>query len=190
MEKFIKIYDDLLSPNEIELIQRKSLDPDYFPWYYTNDVANGPLGKDYAPGFSHFFKEESPTSFPHSSQYELFYLNILYRLANKINMFVEHVHRGRLFLHLPSPSPTPDGIHTDLPFPHLVCLYYVTDSDGDTILYKDDKKTELQRITPKKGRVVFFDGSIPHCSSKPSQNTRVIVNFDFNGIFFGEEKKN
>jgi len=188
MSKLIKIYDNLFHPDIVNQIESFSLS-NKFPWYYTNNITitNTP---QYSPGLTHFFISESSHS---TYEFSFFYLNILYTLSNKININIEEVYKGRLFMHLPSPNPSPNSIHTDLTnkdgtIPHLVCLYYVTDSDGDTILYEDDKKTELQRVSPKKGRVVFFDGAIPHCSSSPSKNTRVIVNFDFNGTFFGEEK--
>jgi len=192
MNKLIKIYDNLLHPDVMNQIESFSLSNN-FPWYYQFNIS-APNSPKSLPGLSHFFiKQSSP---PHSkNEYTFFYLNILYALANKIGINVEEIHNGRLFMHLPNPNPGPNMIHTDVSdergtIPHLVCLYYVTDSDGDTILYEDDEKTELQRVSPKKGRVAFFDGSIPHCSSTPSKNTRVIVNFDFGGTFFGEEKKN
>ena len=84
-------------------------------------------------------------------------------------------------MHIPSLNQDKDIIHVDTITPHWVCLYYVCDSDGDTILYKDDYKTELKRITPKKNRIVFFEGSIPHCSTPPSNNHRIIINFNFIG---------
>lgn len=192
MNKLVEIYDNLLHPDIIDQIESFSLSNN-FPWYYTANISLPDSSKS-LPGLSHFFINSSHP--PHSTyEYSFFYLNILYTLAHKRNINIEEIYNGRLFMHLPNPNPGPNMIHTDMTneegtIPHLVCLYYVTDSDGDTILYKDDKKTELQRVSPKKGRVVFFDGSIPHCSSSPSKNTRVIVNFDFNGTFFGEEKKN
>ena len=45
---------------------------------------------------------------------------------------------------------------------HLVCLYYVCDSDGDTIIYNErqrnaeGKYTIKQRVTPKQGRIVII----------------------------------
>lgn len=188
MNKLIEVHDNLLHPNIVNQIESFSLSNN-FPWYYTNNISLSNSSK-FLPGLSHFFLNSIHTS--HSTyEYSFFYLNILYALANKRNINIEEVYSGRLFMHLPSPNPGPNMVHIDMTNKeHLVCLYYVTDSDGDTILYKNDKKTELQRVSPKKGRIVFFDGSIPHCSSSPSKNTRVIVNFDFNGTFFGEEKKN
>ena len=58
-------------------------------------------------------------------------------------------------------------------------LYYVNDSDGDTILYEDDKKTVLTRVSPKKNRLLLFSGDIPHCSSSPTKNLkRVVININ------------
>ena len=96
----------------------------------------------------------------------------------------------RFFHQPPSIKPITLPPHTDQETPHLSCIYYINDSDGDTILFKDDKKTEIKRIKPKQGRIVFFDGFIPHCSSRPALNTRAVLNFDFKGYKFGEEKKN
>ena len=68
-----------------------------------------------------------------------------------------------------------------------VILYYVNDSDGDTVIYKEryigtDKPqtlTELKRIEPKRGRVVVFDGLHYHSSSNPRKNSyRCVINFD------------
>tara|TARA_R110000803_G_C11823827_1_gene302310 strand:- start:60 stop:632 length:573 start_codon:yes stop_codon:yes gene_type:complete len=188
-EKFIEVYDNLI-PNEIQdRIEYTSLLK--IPWYYTANVGT-PDSKHYEPAHSHFFLNLDPQNPPDSltHEYSFLLLDILYKLANQENIHIETIYAGRLFMHLPSPNPSQDQTHTDLHYPHWVCLYYVTDSDGDTILFESDAKTELTRITPKKGRVVFFDGSIPHCSTKPSKSTRVIVNFDFKGHKFGKKKEN
>ena len=82
-----------------------------------------------------------------------------------------------------------DSPHLDRFEPHLVFLYYVCDSDGDTIIYdyKTEKEgdvpffedvKELKRITPKQGRVVIFDGMYWHTAEQPKKDIRCILNFN------------
>jgi hypothetical protein len=67
-------------------------------------------------------------------------------------------------------------------------VYYVSDSDGDTILFEEkyvpgygdhSKKTILQKVSPKKGRIVIFDANRFHSNSWPTKKERVIVNWNF-----------
>jgi hypothetical protein len=78
--------------------------------------------------------------------------------------------------------------HTDhdRSFPHkyMTAIYYVNDSDGDTIVFNEDtiskNLTVRQRITPKKGRIVIFDGHVLHSPSNPIiHNLRCVVNLNF-----------
>ena len=70
--------------------------------------------------------------------------------------------------------------HTDYPTPHYTALLYAHDSDGDTYFYEQDGKTIIQTVSPKRNRLVFFDGLIPHSSSTPINNPiRTAVNFNF-----------
>ena len=75
-----------------------------------------------------------------------------------------------------------DTPHVDITDDHFVMLYYVCDSDGDTIIYneqeKSDSYTVQKRITPKQGRVVLFDGSYYHTAEQPINNIRCVVNYD------------
>ena len=77
----------------------------------------------------------------------------------------------------------------DIPQDHYACVYYLNDSDGDTIIYEQNKHdtvagsnnvelVEHARVTPKKGRLVMFDGARYHCSSQPKESYRCIINFD------------
>ena len=67
--------------------------------------------------------------------------------------------------------------HIDAFEEHYVALYYVNDSDGDTILFDKDEKTIIDRITPKKGRCLFFKGDIPHSASGPVKSKyRIVIN--------------
>ena len=182
--KFIEVYDNILPIELVNDIEQKVLyDIDYF---YKRNITHNELD-EYSPGFTKtFIDREINLTSPLSP-----YLNqILYRLCSYLNINLYEIFNGRIFLQLPlEKDNTPsNNIHTDRDIPHLVCLYYVTDSDGDTILYEDDEKTEIKRVTPKKGRIVFFDGSIKHCSSHPSKSHRAIVNFDFVGKYLDKQE--
>jgi len=75
--------------------------------------------------------------------------------------------------------------------PYKVGVYYVNDSDGDTVLFKqttDDTspidvmngKLEIdQTITPKKGRLIVFNSNIYHAVGKPKKNIRSVLNYHF-----------
>jgi len=68
-------------------------------------------------------------------------------------------------------------IHIDEHTPHLSLLYYINESDGDTIFFKDRK--EIQRVSPKKNRLVISEG-IAHCSSNPIKTElRYVLNTVF-----------
>ena len=65
---------------------------------------------------------------------------------------------------------------------HLVVLYYVCTADGDTVIYNEreesDTYTVKQRVTPKQGRVVLFDGSHYHTAQQCTNKIRCIVNYN------------
>ena len=79
--------------------------------------------------------------------------------------------------------------HTDYFTNHYTLLYYVNNSDGDTFLFNQiaetsnpvypDKMTLKNRISPKMGRAVLFDGLIYHSSSSPIINDeRIAININ------------
>jgi hypothetical protein len=79
-------------------------------------------------------------------------------------------------------------IHVDNFEHHKTLIYYINDSDGDTFLFdklytentKDYKLETFQRVTPKQGRVVCFNGRRFHAPSNPLfYNRRFILNINF-----------
>jgi hypothetical protein len=110
--------------------------------------------------------------------YSFRFLQIPYILASYLKLNIIDLYSTRLFLTTPSKRKTPiyEGIHTDLTFKHQVMLYYLNDSEGETVFFEKDKKTEITRVSPKKGRIALFSGDIPHCNSLPDKNIRVILN--------------
>jgi|TARA_B100001996_G_scaffold263530_1_gene205549 hypothetical protein len=76
--------------------------------------------------------------------------------------------------------------HVDFDQPHWTIIYYVNDSDGPTIFFKQKydghkQKLELkQKVEPRQGRFVLFDGLHYHTSSNPQYNDwRCVINFNF-----------
>ena len=173
-KKFIEVYDNIL-PKYLEDSYEKDIISSSYPFLYgTNITYGGAPNKKYSPAFSVPLNTNLP-AFPKAN---LNYVNqIVYRLSAYLNFSVINIFHTKVLLQIPSTNKTSDDIHTDMLTPHLVCLYYINDSDGDTIMF-DDNNNEIRRITPKKGRIVFFDGSIKHCSSPPTKTHRAIINFN------------
>ena len=86
--------------------------------------------------------------------------------------------------------------HVDFYQPHYNALYYVNDSDGDTVVFNEtfeqvpqdqslayaraQKFTVAKRIAPKKGKIIGFDGKHYHASMHPMQSShRIAIAFSF-----------
>ena len=78
--------------------------------------------------------------------------------------------------------------HVDMTIPHMVLLYYVNDSDGDTIIFNEKycyeeipTLTVDKVITPKAGSAIIFDGLTYHSSSSPKNTKeRIVLNINWN----------
>lgn len=161
-------------------------------WRFIKDMSYANFQMKYPSyGFNQMFKD--PYEGIVSTLYEQVSLPIAYAIANKTGLNLNNIYFNRAFLQVPLDHrfiKEHNGIHIDIPQEHYACVYYMNDSDGDTIVYdqtmhntvagsKNVKLKEHKRVTPKKGRVVLFDGARYHCSSQPRNNYRCIINFDF-----------
>jgi len=86
--------------------------------------------------------------------------------------------------------------HVDFPYiKHNSAIFYINDSDGDTILYNEecpvgskeqltlDDLTECKRITPKANRLLLFEGNYWHTGESPVDHARrVIFNMNFGDV--------
>ena len=69
--------------------------------------------------------------------------------------------------------------HIDAYYKHNVFMLYLNDSDGDTIFVDDDKNI-VKRVSPKKNRVVVFNGMNYHAGSHPyKSNKRIVLNVNY-----------
>jgi hypothetical protein len=173
---FIKTYDNILNPSQEDFIKKISTHNLKYG-YYENIIDSF---NEFNPGFTSVIYNPD-SNFINFDYYSIF-SQIVYTLCFKQKITLEQIFRIRTFLTLPLNKDQLNGIHNDLSIPHWVLLYYVNDSDGDTIFF-DDNKNEIKRVSPKKGRIIFFDGKIKHTGSYPSKNQRIGVNINFIGKF-------
>tara|TARA_S200002703_G_C3650534_1_gene199715 strand:+ start:48 stop:614 length:567 start_codon:yes stop_codon:yes gene_type:complete len=107
-------------------------------------------------------------------------------LQEELYFSLEQVYRAKINLKFKQESKLDKFInppHVDLNYSnHLVGLYYINDSDGDTIIYEGDDKNNLkilESIEPKKGRMILMDGSRMHSASHPLKTkTRMVINYN------------
>jgi len=191
----VKIFDNIISKKEQEEIKTTLLlqSPQRgFTWFFKTDVTLTGNKHQKRPGFAHVFLNDEKVC----SHFYRLVEPIVSNTAKKIKIKVKNVIQARSFLQLPlNKDYIGEGVdtpHLDRFEPHLVFLYYVCDSDGDTIIYNYKSKDkndipyaedveELKRVTPKQGRVVVFDGLHWHTAEQPTKDVRCIINFNING---------
>jgi hypothetical protein len=187
------VLDDIVPKQYQDLIENQMLSNEV-NWHYMRDITYdaeklGELNVSIAkPAFAHKFYDRSAGII--SPGYGLV-LPIVYMACEKIKFHVSEVIAARSFLTIPLPNlqNSVDHPHVDREVSHLVVLYYVTDADGDTVIYdktfRDVSPANLdtvelnvfKSVSPKKGRAIVFDGSRYHASTRPTNGHRCVVNF-------------
>lgn len=159
----LKVIDNFLDKEEFDNMQSIIMG-DNFPWYYNLYITDKRDIKNISKSFlTHtFYREPGITS-------SWFYLfnNFLQKINCKIIM------RVKANLHLRKDKHEKNNFHTDYPFSHKGCLFYINDNNGLTYFEKES-------IKPKANRVVFFDPSKKHASSScTDEKSRININFNY-----------
>jgi len=159
-----------------------------FPWFHLDDVtAAFEEGNQGRPGLSHVYIEyDDDGSSNILSDFHDLFIPLLELACGTLDIPSARIIQGRSFMQFPLnlQSIEDDTPHIDLDegVRHIVVLYYVVTSDGDTIIYNErtesDVYTEKQRVTPKQGRVVIFDGGLYHTAQQCEKIPRCIVNYN------------
>lgn len=190
------VCDDVVEPAVADAIEQAMASP-RFPWFFYENV-----------NFGRRPPEERPRTFSNDPRFEdSFGFSSLLFPGNEPNSpWLEHprkvfesfairhglaptqmirIKANLLVRSAVSGGPRPFTPHVDLPTPHWALIYYVNDSDGDTVIldktYPDwENATMLHSVSPKKGRAILFDGRHYHCGTSPAQHdVRIVLNFDF-----------
>lgn len=220
----IIVLDDVISPAFQDYLEKLLIAGDC-EWFFSADVAHDDdfIKKMGLPSRFGFSKTYFSAATGRQSPLFATILPMVFEACAKINFVPEATLFSRSFMTIPLPGEVNsiDHIHVDTADEHLVCLYYVNDSDGDTVIYDktlDDFITDpaiiekiesvdysqpgvptifqiidenvdkgdwkiIKRVTPKKGRMLFFNGHRYHSSSRPSTGYRIVINNCVKGHF-------
>ena len=189
----ILVIDDFIDEEYQEdikdvLLGKEEWDDLLFPWNYIDDVTAAFEDDNQGrPGLSHVYVEynDDKTSDIISDFHDLF-IPLLELACDTLEIPSARIIQGRSFLQFPLnlKSKEDDTPHIDLDEGerHIVVLYYVKDSYGDTIIYNErtesDTYTIKQKVTPKQGRVVIFDGGQYHTAQQAVNTVRCIANYN------------
>ena len=151
-----------------------------FPWYFTANTLACDVYEDDTFKFSHPIYWNS-RKFDH---FNIFF-PVLVHVARHLNLLEFSLDRFYAHLITTKGKPHTHPPHVDVEEgKYLSILYYIHDTDGDTVFYNNfftgDRPTqfeEIRRVQPKKGRVVIFNSTRYHSSSSPVNNDiRVLLN--------------
>lgn len=186
-----QLYDDLFPPSLVCDIEA-ALTPFEMPWNYIDSSS----GTEELYTGDHEFKKDCPQMvhmiYSHDkwiSPLESVAKSMLYFVEQRTETKITAIERIKANLLLPDGTDeryynTP---HIDSPNTNaLVLLYYVHNTDGDTILFdkaEGDQLTSMkivERVTPVRGRSIIFPARLYHSSCNPiNYRNRIILNFVF-----------
>ena len=171
-----KIIENFLDRDQFLNLQKIFLSNN-FPWFYHDNIsgANESALGDFGFGHSILYGETK------SSAYNIVEpilntvctaseTNQMLKVRADMTVFSVYGHR-----HQP---------HLDLHAPHTVSILYLTNSDAETVIFKNidiEKNSfeEYKRIAPQENKLVVFNGSYYHTGHSPaSTNRRILLNFN------------
>jgi len=154
-----------------------------FPWYLVKETTfvDGPTpykGVFNNSSFSHVVVMDYQ---PASQYYDLFE-SALRLISDAANQNFSDIYRVRLGCLLPDKLDH-HCPHVDFEEEHTTALYYVNESDGDTIFFSHEESVfqpDCQlRVPPERGKMVVFNGDVLHASSSPTTGYRIALNVNF-----------
>lgn len=187
----IQIFDNLLTPEEENKIEEFALNQKYNKFnnirYLDQNISSIPS-----------FPQETTFGDYISPSLQPYLRKILKKTNNKSKLNFGNAIRWKInkLSPLKNKIDTKWGIHIDDYTPHYSLIYYINNVDGDTIFYNNtlgDKLKKWERfveegnfnywektisVSPKKGRIVVFNGEIFHHSNYPTSKDRYIINFN------------
>ena len=168
----IMVIDDFIEKDykeniKIQLLGGKDHTGLQFPWYYIEDITVAyDDDSKHRPGLSHqyvslpkeFLEDSEEPLDPNllgkvNSEYHDLFVPMLQKVGFKLGLNSVSVLQGRSFLQFPlNTDGTIDTAHIDIEedIDFMVALYYVCDSDGDTVIYNEREELPNEKYTVKE----------------------------------------
>lgn len=183
----IKIIDNFLEKDLFSSIAN-CITSNEFQWYFQNDISGKIVTDDLGDfGFSHVFYKDGETK---SDWFE-----DIIPFVNKVLNFTDSVEilRARGDLTLYNKDCHKHKTHVDLTCENTTAILYITNSDGNTILYDQHNKFTdpekihnyiyenekdfniVKEIEPVANRLVVFNGLRFHTGHSPTKHKRRIL---------------
>tara|TARA_B110000858_G_C17554672_1_gene359719 strand:+ start:82 stop:630 length:549 start_codon:yes stop_codon:yes gene_type:complete len=181
IDEDIIVYDNFISTEYHEQIQNLVARPSFNWTYHQNISSQNKDNKEYF-GFSHnLFDANMEIWFSEHSDKLKLLISEIQKTAN-----CSKVLRARLDMTLYNEKKLIHEPHIDfIQHKNVSAIYYLNNSDGDTIIYNEKelhgKYTIKKKISPKANRLVLFKGEFVHTGSSPSNhNNRILINSNYN----------
>jgi hypothetical protein len=200
----IIVFDELIPKTLQESLMLTVDGTQSFPWYllrkvghtYASDLNYKDPNVIDGGGFYHSAVDDGKVV----SKYYDYFKQLLFFFTDKTGIEVDNIIRIRLRYTNQQTGHTENTygpVHVDFTkynVPYYTLLYYLEDSDGDTILfdkifnpaeetYDPENISDLKivyRQTPKQGTGLLFNGHRYHSGNYPiDYQTRIVINFDF-----------
>ena len=191
----IEVIDNFAPQDYFELIQNHVLSWNQ-NWYYQENITAGVFGKSGLGkhGFNCHIVQ-NPNEFLDTYIAGLL-TDLLVKMKDGIGC--QNIVRSRLDMTVYTPGGMRCDPHVDSSDPHVSTIFYMNDSDGNTVIYNekfdvetnitkqfiniDESKLTVQKeIEPKANRLLIFDGHYLHTGHTPAHhNNRVLLNSNFN----------
>jgi hypothetical protein len=175
------------------------LSSEHFAWCFHDEAAHSASRfKETFSGFSHTaYLTEVDGRPPIQSPVSSLLLPILFSFCERAGLEYNALLRIRVGLFPKTKIVAKHhNPHVDFSQPHQTAVYYVNDSDGDTVVFKEtvgdvpvsqaarfanDEKFRIgARVSPAKGKMMGFNGLHYHASMHPMKaSKRIAVTFNF-----------
>ena len=183
----MKIIDNFLSKTYYNSISEQLTGPSC-EWWYNNNISNTPSSTDFNEyGFSHTFWHEKTgqTNAPLTH----FIQPLLFQILDVTDC--DFLFRARADMVTWSKEDFIHPAHIDFPIPNTASVFYINETDGDTIFYNVEPKDvpkdkdykdlkEYDRVSPSPNRLVLFDGDFLHTGCSPIKHkNRILINSNY-----------
>ena len=183
----IKVIDNFLTKSYYKYILELLTSPD-FGWNYSSNITGVSQSlqfNDY--GFSHIFWHDETGQ--RNNIHSHFIQPLLYQIMDVANC--DFIIRARADMVTWSKEEFMHQPHTDFKFPNTASVFYINETDGDTIFYNVEPKDvpkdkdykdlkEYDRVSPKANRLAIFDGDLLHTGCSPTKHkNRILINSNY-----------